>query len=659
MENDEFSSFIMQTKQKKKEEEEINKLNSSLLLKMNELSDLYPDRIKPVSIRAVLDKAKGLYRKSKPTNAELTCIISNLDNLINDKKEAEEKAKQEAFRQAEEEAKHQEESIKKAQAGTLDNDELKRLSNLAPDPDTHKNFFRPDWATYNLNSGKWILNTNLLAQTIADENLIKRVQENGKDTGFLFYDDTLGNWKNGSTADLGNLINSYFNYPEDPQLKLTGKYAFDLQTGSSQRNTLILLQSKINSLKPTQTIDQQPTYIIHFKDYDFDLEHWKKLPFSPDRYFVSNRNYNLEETTISIKWDTLKNGKKLIDSLAPITTDWLLKSLGDQETLQTFLECLGLSFLNSHPVNFIVFFKSSGGTGKSRLFEYLASLFGVENDTVGLDFDQIIKPASFDISELRNKSIDLTSDVKASYIPKDSIAILKALSGDDKRSLSQKNKGTANFANHANLWFNCNDMPRLAPESYDNSIARRFIIFDWLSIKGFSWEKVKDELQKERSELVTKALYYAKRALEDPLKEYDYLTTPSNLTRSPRVIKNYIELKNKHNLLERFIAERCKLKGYYRAGVTFFRQEFSQYSRDNGHTRTDISIETLETQLKEQYGIEKSNKPTSWKHRNETKTGNFVFQGIALVEDAGVQDEDHEYNEDRRQRREHSPYIPK
>ncbi|UOC05677.1 DUF5906 domain-containing protein [Lactobacillus johnsonii] len=392
------------------------------------------------------------------------------------------------------------------------------------------------------------------------------------------------------------MINSYFNYPEDPRLKLTGKYAFDLQTGSSQRNTLVLLQSKINSLNPTQTTDKQPTYIIHFKDYDFDLKHWKKLPFSPDRYFLSNRDYNLEETTISsMKWDTLKNGKQLIDSLAPITTDWLLKSLGDKETLQTFLECLGLSFLNSQPVNFIVFLKSSGGTGKSRLFEYLASLFGIENDTVGLDFDQIIRPASFDISELRNKSIDLSSDVKASYIPKDAVAILKALSGDDLRSLSQKNKGTANFANHANLWFNCNDMPRLAPESYDNSIARRFIIFDWLFIKNFSWEKVKDKLQKERNELVTKALYYAKRALEDHLKEYDYLTTPSNLTRSPRVIKNYINWKNKHNLLERFIAERCKLKNYYRVGVTAFRQEFSQYSKDNGHTRIDIPIETLES----------------------------------------------------------------
>lgn len=456
------------------------------------------------------------------------------------------------------------------------------------------------------------------------------------------------------------MINSYFNYPEDPRLKLTGKYAFDLQTGSSQRNTLVLLQSKINSLNPTQTTDKQPTYIIHFKDYDFDLKHWKKLPFSPDRYFLSNRDYNLEETTISsMKWDTLKNGKQLIDSLAPITTDWLLKSLGDKETLQTFLECLGLSFLNSQPVNFIVFLKSSGGTGKSRLFEYLASLFGIENDTVGLDFDQIIRPASFDISELRNKSIDLSSDVKASYIPKDAVAILKALSGDDLCSLSQKNKGTANFANHANLWFNCNDMPRLAPESYDNSIARRFIIFDWLFIKNFSWEKVKDKLQKERNELVTKALYYAKRALEDHLKEYDYLTTPSNLTRSPRVIKNYINWKNKHNLLERFIAERCKLKNYYRVGVTAFRQEFSQYSKDNGHTRIDIPIETLESQLKEQCGIEKSNKPTSWKHGNKTKTGNFVFQGIALVEDAGVQDEEHEYNENRRQRRESSPYIPK
>lgn len=656
---DEFTGFIEQHQEKEKTQKNINELKSSIISKIDKLSNLYPDRSKPPAIKAVLSSANRLYNKSKASLDELNQVLNDLDGRISLKLKANEDNKKQALKLVEDKAKQEELALKKAKLGELDSNELKKLANQPPAPDTHKNLFRPDWATYDLSSGKWKLDSNLLARTIINDNLIKRVQENGRQDGYLIYDDQRGSWRKSSSADIGYLINSYFEYPEDPKFKSKGQYAFDLQTGPSQRNMIILVLNKLASLNPTQTTDKQPPYIIHFKDYDFDLEHWKRLPFSPERYFLSDRDYNLDGAYSQLPWDALKGQKDAIDELAPKTTEWLLKSLGDKETLQTFLECLGLSFLNAQPVNFFVFFKSTGGTGKSRLFEYLGSLFGKENDTIALDFDQIIKPASFDISEFRNKSIDLTSDVKATYIPNSAVSILKTLSSDDKRSLSQKNKNTANFANHANLWFNCNALPRLSPESYDNSIARRTFIFDWLFIKGFNWDKEKGALQSERSKLVTKALYYAKHALEDPLKEYDYLETPSNITRSHRVINNYNKWKNEHNLLERFINERCKLGSYYRIGVTAFREEYIKYLVDNGH-KDNIAIETIETQLKDQYGILKSNKPTSWKKGAKTKRGAYIFQGITFnsFEYSDVQDENKTFEDDRKRRREKSPYIP-
>lgn len=657
---DEFTNFIKQQQEKEKQPKNINELKTSLLSKIEELSNLYPKRIKPPAIKAVLSNANRLYNKSKVNSNELNQVLNDLDERISKKLKKDEEAKQEALKQVEDKAKQEEIALSKAKSGKLDGNDLKRLANQPPAPDTHKNIFRPDWAIYDLSSGKWKLDSNLLAKIIVNDNLIKRVQENGKQDGYLIYDNQKGSWKKSSTADIGYLINSYFEYPKDPQLKLEEQYAFDLQTGQSQRNMLTLVQSKIASINPTQTTDKQPPYIIHFKDYDFDLKHWKRLSFDSERYFLSDRDYNLDDAYSQLPWEALKNNQDAIDDLAPKTTEWLLKSLGDKETVQTFLECLGLSFLNAQPINFIVFFKSTGGTGKSRLFEYLNSLFGKENDIIALDFDQIIKPASFDISEFRNKSIDLTSDIKATYIPNSAVSILKTLSSDDKRSLSQKNKSTANFANHANLWFNCNELPRLSPESYDNSIARRVIIFDWLFIKGFNWDKEKDALQLERSELVTKALYYAKHALEDPLKEYDYLETPSNITRSDRVIKNYSDWKNKHNLLERFINEHCILGSQYRIGVTAFREKYTKYLADNGH-KDNIAIETIEAQLKEQYRILKSDKPTSWKQGTKTKTGVYVFQGITFnsFEYSGVQDEDQAYEEERIKRRNNSPFTNK
>lgn len=655
---DNFAEFIEQDQEKEKTPKNISELKSSIISKIDKLSNLYPDRSKPPAIKAVLSNANRLYNKSKASLDELNQVLNDLDGRISIKVKANEDNKKQALKLVEDKAKQEELALKKAKLGELESNELKRLANQPPAPDTHKNIFRPDWATYDLSSGKWKLDSNLLAKIIINDNLIKRVQENGKQDGYLIYDEQNGSWKKASPADIGYLINSYFEYPEDPKLKLKGQYAFDLQTGPSQRNMFTLVLSKLASLNPTQTTDKQPPYIIHFKDYDFDLKHWKRLLFNPERYFLSDRDYNLDEIYSQLPWNALKADKSAIDELAPKTTEWFLKSLGDKETVQTFLECLGLSFLNAQPVNFFVFFKSTGGTGKSRLFEYLESLFGKENDTIALDFDQIIKPASFDISEFRNKSIDLTSDVKATYVPNSAVSILKTLSSDDKRSLPQKNKNTANFANHANLWFNCNALPRLSPESYDNSIARRTIIFDWLFIKGFNWDKEKNLLHSERSELVTKALYYAKHALEDPLKEYDYLETPSNITRSNRVIKNYNNWKNEHNLLERFINERCKLGSYYRIGVTAFREEYVRYLADNGH-KDNIAIETIEAQLKEQYGILKSDKPTSWKKGSKFNTGVYVFQGITFnsFEYAGAQDEEQTYEEERIKKRNNSQFT--
>ncbi|MDE7056262.1 MAG: hypothetical protein K2O64_03330, partial [Lactobacillus sp.] len=390
--------------------------------------------------------------------------------------------------------------------------------------------FRPKWIKYDISINKWKLDSTSLAKTIIDENSILRMQENGELQGYWIYNELTGSWHPLSVEDIDNIVNSYFEFPADPQYKTPGMYALDQQTAKNQRDVLKLVLSKVKGASPKLTIDKQPPYLIHFKDYDFDLKGWNIQPFNPDNYFISDRNYNLQEDVLNLKNLIFEDGgKELIDSLAPESTNWLLKSLGDKETLQTFLECLGLSFLNFQPEQFVIFIKSKGGTGKSVLFNYIKTLFGIDNDVIQLDFEHIIKDNSFDVSELRRKSINLTSDAKATYIPTEAVSIIKALSGNDARNLPQKFQKTADFVNHANLWFNCNKVPRLSPDSYDNSIARRFIIFDWLYIHNFQWEKKENVFQKERGELVLKALYYAKLALEMQPKKYDYLSTPVHI----------------------------------------------------------------------------------------------------------------------------------
>lgn len=657
MTDDSFAEFIDQHQEKENKKADINSLKHELLDKINILYGFYPKKDKPIAIQALYSSAKNLFSRAKATPEEIKLTIEEIEDEINKATQAYEEHKQQALERAEKQAKEKEQALKKIKSGDLiSENELKKLANQPPAPDTHKNIFRPDWAYYD--GVAWKLDTVELAETIIDETLIKRVQENGVFDGYLKYRDNNGSWRWYTEGDISYLINSYFKYPQDPALKLKGQYALDLQDAKAQKNTLTLVKSKTGAINPTQTTDKQPTYIIHFKDYDFDLEHWKRLPFSPERYFLSDRDYNLDDIYSQLPWDALKDDKSAIDELAPKTTNWLLKSLGDKETLQTFLECLGLSFLNGQPESMIIFFKSLGGTGKSVLFgKYLEKLFGTENDTAHLDFDQIIKPAGFDASSLRNKSIDLTSDVNATYIPHDAVGLIKALSGNDLRGLPQKFKGVADFANHANLWFNCNDLPTMPSRDFNDSIARRLIIFDWLYIDGFDWDKEKERILNERSELVTKALYYAKQALERPKQHYDYINVPVRIYRSSRVIANYKEYENERNILDKFLAEKCVFGVNYKVGVTMFRKQFSEYAKDNGHIQP-ITTENVEQQLKEQYSIFKSNKPTSWKHGTEPMHGNYVFCGIAFKEDAGIQDEDRVFEEDRKRRREKSPYIP-
>lgn len=646
-------------------QESIEDLKSTLLANLDQLTDLYPDRRKPTAIKLVIDNAKRLYSKTKTDKEALQAVNAEMSKQITKKEQDIKQAKEEALQQAEEKAKRKKDVLEQAKSGNLNKSELFKLANLPPDHSTGTNVFRPEWVQYNSDKNIWQLDSNLLARTIISENHIIRMQENGEVSGYWLYDDSKGSWRPISLDDINNIINLYFEFPDDPSTRSQAQYALDQQTAKNQRDTLNLVLSKINGANQSQTIDHPPHYLIHFKDFDFDLKNWKKQEFKPDNYFISNRDYNLVIDGTTPQIDKILTDKSifserkrtLIDSLAPETTDWLLNSLGDEETLKSFLELLGLSFLNFQPENFIVFMRSGGGTGKSRLFEYISSLFGKDNDVISLDFEHIIEPKSFDVSEFRNKSINLTSDIKATYIPSSAVAIIKALSSDDQRNLPQKFSKTARFTNRANLWFNCNNLPRLSSDSYDNSIARRFFIFDWLFIKGINWDELSKVLKKERGELVFKALYFAKLALDSEPKKYEYLDTPSKITRSKRIIDNYLEYKNEYNLLDRFIKEECSIGPIFKIGVTFLRQEYSRYLLDNGH-KQDISIETFEKQLSEQYHITKSKNVTSWKKGTEWYRGTYVFLGITLNEYAGTQKEEEEFNEERRQRRLSSPYLP-
>src|SRR5699024_3052521 len=336
------------------------------------------------------------------------------------------------------------------------------------------------------------------------------------------------------------------------------------------------------------TFDTTPAHSVHFKKFDFDVDKWKITGFSPENYYLYSKDYDLNKETAQLDWDILhsSNGQGLIDSLAPITTEWLVKSLGaenEDKTLIAFMECIGLSLLNTYEVPFFVFIKSEGGHGKSALFKYLASLFGI-GSAGGISLTQMTEGQAFDASELRFKEINLVSDEKAAFIPDRVIGLIKAFTGNDKRNLSQKNKQTANFTNHAQLWFNMNDFPRF--QTYDDAIARRACLFRWNYVAKYAHfnQDYLPTIKKERGEFAIKCLYYAKIAIEREPIIYSYISIPIQLTRSDSMINDYKEWADINDYFNSFIENECVIGKNYRIGAKFLLDKLNEFTKNNGGT---------------------------------------------------------------------------
>lgn len=628
-------------------------LRTDLVKAVNRLTTLFPNsRKRNEAVKGCLKLAQNLLARAKPQAESFKTSIQELNEIADKEEEKQEKYKQEAKEQAEREAKEYEKNV-----NNIDNlsvGSIKNLAKKAPDYRTKQNLFRPSWAKYNTKKENWNIDPNKLADEIVNNHLIKRLEENGNTSGLVVYQDNAGNWVKSSKAVLNNFIEDCFQYPTDPiekdEVQQT-QYAKDLEDAKGVRSTLTLLDGKIYGIDPQNTFDTPPSHIVHFKSFDFDIDKWQIVGFSPKHYYLYSKDYDLNEDGAQLGWDLLSgsSGKNLIDNLAPTTTEWLTKSLGaenEKKTLIAFLECIGLSLLNTYEIPFFVFIKSAGGRGKSTIFKYLASLFGV-GATSSISLTQMTEGQSFDASELRFKEGNLVSDEKATYIPDKVIGLIKSFSGNDTNNFSQKNKQTARFTNHANLWFNMNTFPRF--QSYDDSIARRASLFRWSYVQKYAHfdKEYLPTIEKERGEFALKCLYYAKIAIErEPIK-YSYISIPIQLTRSDSMINDYKEWADINDFFNSFIENECVTGKDYKIGCKALLDNLNQFAKDNGGSG-EYRMSSFASRLQEK-DIHKSKNPTSWRDEyGNFKTGTYVFQGITLKSIAKIEQEEKSFHDEQR-----------
>lgn len=628
-------------------------LRTNLVKAVNRLTTLFPNsRKRNEAVKGCLKLAQNLLTRVTPKADALKNSIQELNKIADKEEEKQEKYKQEAKEQAEREAKEYEKNV-----NNIDNlsvGSIKNLAKKAPDYRTKQNLFRPSWAKYNTKKENWNIDPNKLADEIVNNHSIKRLEENGNTSGLVVYQDNAGNWVKSSKAVLNNFIEDCFQYPTDPiekdEVQQT-QYAKDLEDAKGVRSTLTLLDGKIYGIDPQNTFDTPPSHIVHFKSFDFDIDKWQIVGFSPKHYYLYSKDYDLNEDGAQLGWDLLSSaaGQNLINNLAPTTTKWLTKSLGaenEKKTLIAFLECIGLSLLNTYEIPFFVFIKSAGGRGKSTIFKYLASLFGV-GATSSISLTQMTEGQSFDASELRFKEGNLVSDEKATYIPDKVIGLIKSFSGNDTNNFSQKNKQTARFTNHANLWFNMNTFPRF--QSYDDSIARRASLFRWNYVQKYAHfdKEYLPTIEKERGEFALKCLYYAKIAIErEPIK-YSYISIPIQLTRSDSMINDYKEWADINDFFNSFIENECVTGKDYKIGCKALLDNLNQFAKDNGGSG-EYRMSSFASRLQEK-DIHKSKNPTSWRDEyGNFKTGTYVFQGITLKSIAKIEQEEKSFHDEQR-----------
>lgn len=622
-----------------------------------ELADVIDN--KSFEFASILKRAKNLSQKQKVELSNLKDVKNHLEKCLKVANDRAEKNKQEALAKADEEA------LLAEQVRNSPRDEitssLAKLASFPPDK-SGKNPYRPDWIDYDIKQQIWKVNPNKLANDIVKKYKIKRMEEKGNLIGYISYHTESGLWEAMVPEGLGNYVDNYFKAPDKYTDSLSKQYAEDLHTAKAVKDTLVLLKSKIGKIVPNETFDRPDKYLVHFKDVDLNVYTFKYISHDSKHYFLNGVNFNLDSDSFlrlrknfftkdddnkendnkDRSFEDVRNDPKItvsperiIRSIAPITCKWILESLGgDKKTLIAFLERLGLSMLHDYTDNFVVFLHGDANTGKSKLFNLLSSLFD-PSSVSALDLDSIAKTNSFDAKELRYKTINLTSESKATFLNETAMNIIEQLSGGDLRNYSQKFKDTADFINFSHLWLNFNDLPQLA--QFDNAIARRADVFHWQSIPNFEEKYDWDLIMKERPQLIVKSLYYAHLLLQKNIyQHYDYCNSDLRLTRSEDMIKWYRDWADDKDYFQNFIKTNCKLNAVYKMGCKELLKGYNQFlanEKMKGITQNQL------TNLLLKKGIKKV-ASQNWKDaKNEWHRNVYVYEGIATNEVAGIQNE--------------------
>lgn len=301
-----------------------------------------------------------------------------------------------------------------------------------------------------------------------------------------------------------------------------------------------------------RTESEQELAVIPCQSGDWNInaksdDHFLSAQPSPYHYFTTRLPYDLDD--LSADPDHLFMPGVWIQGKALQTNFWLLESLGAEVDLPSHAErakmtadelqqaynaawtklksqdvkllnllktLIGYCFYRSYdPFQIYVFLRGDGGDGKSTFLNVLRKIWLGEENVSLLNLEQIVgdqhRGANFNLADLHRKMANISGDIKATRLTGADLGQLKLVSGGDGLAAQVKFLKNFKFTNFAKLWFSCNEMPRLSGLS--RADERRFIIFEWHKIAGFSAKYSLAEIKEERGAFIYECLEELKEAL--------------------------------------------------------------------------------------------------------------------------------------------------
>lgn len=235
--------------------------------------------------------------------------------------------------------------------------------------------------------------------------------------------------------------------------------------GKGDKVTTHFVNEVVNRIKretfESRSIFQGSPYKLNLKNSVLDLEPLKKgnepylMEHSPDWYFLNK---------LPVKYDPEADCPKIRKFLNEVT---------HEEDMETIQDLVGHTLIKDYLFAKLAILLGEGENGKSTFLRLLERFLGKRS--VSSETLQRLAGNRFAPARLYGKMANICADLPSK--PVRYMGVIKALTGGDLVPAEKKFKPGFDFENYAQLWFSCNQLPKIEEDT--KAVWRRIMTIDF------------------------------------------------------------------------------------------------------------------------------------------------------------------------------------